>query len=138
LGEFARIIVRGLLAHLRPQRDPGRQGVHIGLAQRRGVGILDGQAEDGPGMFDVGQRHTDRIGRGAQRVGLRTGSQQGIAGQPEQPALALGIGHLFHGETKADQVIEEPGSRLRVSDPRSQHGVEVLGIDHLVKSASPG
>ena len=130
--------IRGVGAHLHPHRHPGRQAVDIGLTQRRGIRVRDGKAEHRPAAFDLLQRHTDRIRGGAQGVALRTGLQQDVTGQSEEAAAALGVGHLVHGETEARQVLEQPSPRAWISDPRSLHGVEVQGIDHLDKCASRG
>jgi len=89
-------------------------------------------------MLDSLDRHTDRSRGGPQRVDLGSGPQQDVTGQSEKAAVALGLGHLVHGETEARKVLEQPGSRARISDPRRLHGVEVQGIDHLNKCASRG
>ena len=67
---------------------------------------------------------------GAQRVGLRTGLQQGVTGQPEQPAAALGLGHVVDGEAEAGQVFEQARARPGISDSGGLNGLEVQGIDH--------
>ena len=64
------------------------------------------------------------------RVGLRTGPQQHVSGQPEQPAAALGLGHVVDGEAEARQVFEQARPRAWISDSGGLHGLEVQGIDH--------
>ena len=129
--------IRGVVAHLHPHRHPGRQAVDIGLTQRRGIRVCDGQAEHGPGAFDVLHRHTDRIRGGAQGVDLGAGPQQDVTGQSEQAAAPLGLGHLVHGETEARQVLDQTGPRARISDSCCLHARRIQ-IDHLAKSASRG
>jgi len=63
-------------------------------------------------------------------VGLRTGPQQGVAGQPEQPAAALSLGHVVHGEADVRQVFEQTGPFAWISDSSGLDGLEVQGIDH--------
>ena len=42
--------------------DPRRQAVDVGLAQRELIGAGDGQTERRPGMRDLVERHSERIG----------------------------------------------------------------------------
>ena len=52
-AEYSQQSEGAVLAHHRLEREPGRQGVDVGLAQRRNIGTGDGQAEQSPGPRDV-------------------------------------------------------------------------------------
>ncbi len=88
-------------------------------------------------MFDVRQRHTDRICGGPQGIDLGTGPQQGVTGQSEQATVTLGLDHLVRGETEVRQVLDQTSPLARIGDPGSLQRRNQR-IDHLAKSASHG
>ena len=86
-------------------------------------------------MFDVLQRHTDRICGGPQGIDLGAGPQQDVTGKSEQAAVTLGLGHLVRGETESRQVLDQTSPLARIDDSGCLQRVE---IDHLAKCASRG
>ena len=106
-----------VLADHRLEREPGCQGVDVGLAQHRNIGTGDRQAEQSPGARDVLGRYPEFGGRGLQRVDRAPRPRQHIAGQAEQPAAEFGFDHLVDREAEVVQVLDQVGPFARVGYP---------------------
>ena len=137
-AEHAQQPVGAVLAHRRLEREPGRQGVDVGLAQRGNIGTGDGQAEQSPCPCDLVGRYPEFLGRGLQRVDRRPRPGQNITGEAEQPAALLGLDHLLGSEAQIVQVLDQVGPLARIGDPGRLQRIEVQVIGHLPKSASSG
>ena len=87
-------------------------------------------------MFDVLQRHTDRICGGPQGVDRGPGPQQHVTGKAEQAAAPLGFDHVVGRETESRQVLDQAGPLACMGDPCCLKRLEIQGIGHLAKCAS--